>query len=104
MAVSQMYTLPNGVKLFFTDSGAPSNSNDYTTVVILHGSAFNGSTFEKLHPLAHAHNLHFIILNRRDYRGSSELTGAEIDDLNKGKKEFLDMLAVQMAEFFEGFD
>jgi len=53
------------------------------------------ATFEKRHPLAHAHNLRFIILNHRGYRGSSEFT----DDLNKGKKEFLDRLAVQMMEF-----
>lgn len=31
-----------GAELFFTDSGAPSSSN-YTTLVVFHGSGFNGS-------------------------------------------------------------
>lgn len=31
-----------GNELFFTDSGAPAGTNDYTTLVIWHGSAFNG--------------------------------------------------------------
>lgn len=33
--------LPDGVEIYYTDSGAP-RSNDYTTLVILHGSGFNG--------------------------------------------------------------
>ncbi|THV03997.1 hypothetical protein K435DRAFT_650132 [Dendrothele bispora CBS 962.96] len=98
---SQTYTLPNGINIFFTDSGAPPNSDDYTTVVVLHGSAFNGSTFDKIHDYAHKYNIRVVVWNRRDYRGSTELTDAEIDDLNKGKKSFLDMLAAQMADFLK---
>jgi acetyl esterase/lipase len=34
-------TLPDGIEIFYTDSGAP-NSDDYATLIILHGSAYNG--------------------------------------------------------------
>jgi hypothetical protein len=44
--LSQFYTehtaiLPDGIEIYYTDSGAP-RSNDYTTLVVLHGSGFNG--------------------------------------------------------------
>ncbi|KAF9254805.1 hypothetical protein L218DRAFT_1039964 [Marasmius fiardii PR-910] len=36
------YTLSNNIEIFFSDSGPPPDSKDYTTLVILHGAAFNG--------------------------------------------------------------
>lgn len=36
-----------GTELFFTDSGAPA-SDDYTTLVIFHGSGFNGRKNSRL--------------------------------------------------------
>jgi hypothetical protein len=34
-----------GTEIFFTDSGVPAESKDYTTLVIIHGGAFNGSKY-----------------------------------------------------------
>jgi len=35
----------NGTELFFTDSGPVESSENYTTLVIYHGSGFTGSEF-----------------------------------------------------------
>ncbi|KAI0350957.1 hypothetical protein OH77DRAFT_1412060 [Trametes cingulata] len=59
------------------DSGRPEDSSDYTTVVILHGYAWQSSIFSKLIPLAQAYNARIILLNRRDYPGSKPYTEAE---------------------------
>ncbi len=83
------------------DSGPPDGSIDYTTVVLLHGYAcssgrsisiapyihgdcrlylcsLHGLTctgiFEKLIPLAARHNARVVLVNRRDYPGSTPYT------------------------------
>ncbi|KAF8166313.1 Alpha/Beta hydrolase protein [Mycena galopus ATCC 62051] len=94
--------LPDGIEIFYTDSGAP-KSVDYTTLVFLHGSGFSGDGCVKLHEHAHANNLRVVIWNRRDYCGSTKYTDAELEDLKAGRKIFLDRLARQMAWFFEHF-
>lgn len=123
--VSNTAHLPDGIDIFYTDSGAPSDSTDYTTLVILHGSAFTGrkhhtsvfsgtpvlsvhcilieASFKKLHGYAHALNLRTVVWNRRDYPGSTKYTDAELDDLKNGRQEFIDRLAVQLGQFLEQF-
>ncbi|KAK0497836.1 Alpha/Beta hydrolase protein [Armillaria luteobubalina] len=103
MVSSCTYTLSNNVNIFFTDSGAPPGSRDYTTLVLLHGSAFTGDTFEKLHALAHRSNLRTIIWNRRDYPGSTRYSDDELQELHNGEKTFLDRLATEMGEFLLQF-
>lgn len=84
----------------FLDSGAPPNSTDYTTVVIIHGYGFHArkrppavnsigslltiqhmaiatATFKKLLPLAPSHNARVVLVNRRDYPGSAPFTDEE---------------------------
>ncbi|KAJ7605120.1 hypothetical protein DFH06DRAFT_1385405 [Mycena polygramma] len=92
--------LPDGIELYYTDSQAPSSSS-YTTLVVLHGSAFTGDGFVPLHEHARQHNLRVITLNRRDYRGSTKYTNAELEDLKGGRKIFQDRLAMQLAWFLE---
>ncbi|KAJ6522715.1 Alpha/Beta hydrolase protein [Mycena capillaripes] len=99
--------LPDGIEIYYTDSGAPSSSS-YTTLVVLHGSAFNGRMFNEygfvpLHNYAHQNNLRVILWNRRDYHGSTKYTDAELEDLKAGRKIFQDRLALQLAWFFEHF-
>ncbi|KAF8549463.1 hypothetical protein OG21DRAFT_1515186 [Imleria badia] len=69
----------------YLDSGPPASSN-YTTWVFLHGLGFNGATFEKLLPLAHAHNLRIVSVNRRGYLPSSGFQDAELAGIGMGKK------------------
>ncbi|KAJ7635145.1 Alpha/Beta hydrolase protein [Roridomyces roridus] len=94
--------LPDGIDILYTDSGAP-NSPFYTTLLMLHGSGFSGDGLVGLHAHAHKNNLRLIIWNRRDYRGSTKYTDAELEDLKAGRKVFQDRLAMQMAWFLEHF-
>ncbi|KAF8067706.1 hypothetical protein FPV67DRAFT_1415804 [Lyophyllum atratum] len=103
MVSSHTYNLSGGVEIFFTDSGAPPGSTNYTTLIVLHGSAFTGQCFEKMHEYAHANDLRTVIWNRRDYYGSTKYTDAELEDLNEGRKVFLDRLAVQVADFLKQY-
>lgn len=41
----QTYTLSEGIKLSFTDSGAPPNVVNYVTVLFLHGGMFNACEY-----------------------------------------------------------
>ncbi|KAJ7804532.1 hypothetical protein B0H14DRAFT_2383634, partial [Mycena olivaceomarginata] len=75
----------------------------YTTLVVLHGSAFSGDGVVRLHEHAHTNNLRILIWNRRDYRGSTKYTDEELADLIAGRKIFQDRLALQTAWFFEHF-
>ncbi|KAK0460403.1 uncharacterized protein EV420DRAFT_209411 [Desarmillaria tabescens] len=93
----------NGTVLFFTDSGPVPGSTDYTTVVIFHGSAFTGHTFHKLLPMAGENNLRLVILNRRDYAGSTKYTDEELAELREGKTEFLQRLGSESAYFLAWF-
>ncbi|KAJ7087054.1 hypothetical protein C8R43DRAFT_908925, partial [Mycena crocata] len=76
---------------------------EYTTLVVLHGSVFNGDGMITLHEHAHQNNLRVIIWNRRDYRGSTKYSDEELADLNAGRKVFQDRLSLQIAWFFEHF-
>ncbi|KAF9072192.1 Alpha/Beta hydrolase protein [Rhodocollybia butyracea] len=102
-ASSKTQSISNGVVFSFTDSGAPPNSTDYTTVLLLHGAGFNGYIFNKLHSYAHSFNLRTIALNRRDYAGSTPLTSAELVAMSSGQKSFLDDLRAELVEFLKEF-
>ncbi|KDR80048.1 hypothetical protein GALMADRAFT_61697 [Galerina marginata CBS 339.88] len=100
---SRTFSLSGGSDIFFTDSGAPAGSTDYTTLIVLHGSAFNGRNLEILHDYAHKYNLRTVIWNRREYPGSTKYTDAELEDYNEGRKAFLDGLAIQVCEFLKQY-
>ncbi|KAI0334193.1 hypothetical protein GY45DRAFT_1318644 [Cubamyces sp. BRFM 1775] len=59
------------------DSGVPTDSADYTTLVIIHGYAWHSGTFIKLLPLAAKYNTRILLVNRRDYPGSEPYSEAE---------------------------
>lgn len=61
----------------------------------------DSGSFEKIHLHSHQRNLRTVIVNRRDYYGSTKYTDAELDDLNHGRKVFFDRLAIQMAYFIK---
>ncbi|KAL0062747.1 hypothetical protein AAF712_010369 [Marasmius tenuissimus] len=105
------YRLVGDIDIFFTDSGAPPNSTDYTTLLVLHGSAFNGRQYHFLFSMASkgftttlTHlNLRTILWNRRDYPGSTRYTDAELEDLTEGRKVFMDKIGQQIADFIVQF-
>ncbi|KAG7090233.1 hypothetical protein E1B28_011833 [Marasmius oreades] len=103
MFTSHTYELSNNIQIFFTDSGPPPHSDNYTTLVVFHGSAFNGAGYEKLHSVAHPLNLRTVIWNRRDYPGSTPYTDSELEDLRQGRRVFMEKIGVQVGEFLEQF-
>ncbi|KAK0469656.1 uncharacterized protein EV420DRAFT_55064 [Desarmillaria tabescens] len=90
-----------GTEYSFTDSGPVVGSSDYTTLVIYHGTLFNGESFRKLFPLLDTtlENIRLIIISRRSYRGTTKHTDAEIASLAQGSTEFLEVLAQDVANF-----
>ncbi|KAF8161114.1 hypothetical protein B0H34DRAFT_653831 [Crassisporium funariophilum] len=95
--------LPYGIEISYADSGPVPGSTDYTTVILIHGSAFNGHGFEKLHRLAWKRNMRTVALQRREYPGSTRYTDIELDDLRNGRKAFTDGLAHLVASFVHYF-
>lgn len=63
--------------------------------MLIHGA----DTFHRLLPLVGTHNIRLVILNRRDYRGTSEHTDKEVDDALHGRRAFLEVLALDVAHF-----
>ncbi|KAH9913819.1 Alpha/Beta hydrolase protein [Epithele typhae] len=59
------------------DTGAPAGSNDYTTLVLLHGYIWHSEIFRPLLPLARTHNARILCVNRRGYPGARPYTPAE---------------------------
>jgi pimeloyl-ACP methyl ester carboxylesterase len=93
----------NGTELSFEDSGAVPGSTDYTTLVIYHGSAFTGHTFDKLLSLGATNNIRLVILSRRDYAGSTKYSDDNLKDLNAGDKSFMERLGLEVAYFLLWF-
>ncbi|KAF9002892.1 hypothetical protein BDQ17DRAFT_1242627 [Cyathus striatus] len=103
MFTPHTYTLDEGIQIFYTDSGPVPNSNDYTTLIIFHGSAFTGHGFEKLHDVAKDYNLRTVIWNRRDYPGSTPYTDEELEDLKLGHQIFIERLGKLVTQFIYKF-
>ncbi|KAJ8092409.1 hypothetical protein PM082_023864 [Marasmius tenuissimus] len=77
------YQIVEGIDIF-TDTGAPLNSTEYATMVIVHGLGFPGAGFEPLQSQALSSHLRVIALNRRDYPGSTPFSVAELEPLHGG--------------------
>jgi len=92
-----------GTQLFFTDTGPVPSSTNYTTLVVIHGTSFNGGTFKRLPPLGLQRNIRTVLVNRREYKGSTPYTDDELAELNQGKKEFLERIGKELAYFLATF-
>lgn len=103
-----MPTIPvnqQGHVLYYEDTGPPAISNEpYTTLIVVHGTLFHGgeqalarnemlgdlchpsnpAVFNRLLPLASQYNIRLVLVNRREYPGSSLFTD---EDLNKLKNK-----------------
>ncbi|KAI0690983.1 hypothetical protein BC835DRAFT_1280048 [Cytidiella melzeri] len=76
-----MPTIPvnkDGAVLYYEDSGAPEGALDYSTIIITHGLLFHGAVFRPLFAHASAQNLRIVVVNQRDYPGSSLLNEPEL--------------------------
>ncbi|KAJ3563894.1 hypothetical protein NP233_g8644 [Leucocoprinus birnbaumii] len=95
--------LPDGNRIWYTDSGPVKDASTYTSVVLIHGHAFNGHVFEPLHEFAAKHQLRLFAINRRHFAGSSAYSDAELDDLRNGEPAFADRLTVLLGHLVEYF-
>ncbi|KAI0066920.1 hypothetical protein BV25DRAFT_1835280 [Artomyces pyxidatus] len=90
-----------GTQFYYEDSGALDTS--YTTIVIVHGTGVHGAIFRPIIPYAKAHNLRIVLLNRRDYPGSTPLTDADLAELTAAPEKFMRARAIEIAEFLAWF-
>lgn len=90
-----------GTMLYFKDSGVPERSSDYVALILIHGAMVNSGIpsapdrfgheqecsymcagiFRKIIPFASANNLRLVLVNKRDYRGSTPYSQEELRDL-----------------------
>jgi len=100
----KMPTAPvdTNVKLL-TDSGPVASSTNYTTLVIYHGTAFNGNSLLRLVPFAAPDDIHLVIVNGSRYAGSTKYTDAEMQELRGDRKTFMESTGRQVANFLLWF-
>lgn len=67
--------------IYYEDSGTPPGCQTYTTLVLVHGAMINSATFERLLPVGPKYGIRVIIMNSRDYRGSTPYTAEELAQL-----------------------
>ncbi|EJC99741.1 uncharacterized protein FOMMEDRAFT_160186 [Fomitiporia mediterranea MF3/22] len=68
------------------DSGIPNGSQDYITLVLIHGFAWHSGVFARLLPLAPKYNARIVLVNRRDYPESEPL-GEELNQISTIKSD-----------------
>ena len=55
-------------------------------------------SFQRLLPLAAPSNVRLIIVNRRDYSGSSKYSDSDLESLNSGCESFMERLGLEIAQ------
>ncbi|KAI0732396.1 hypothetical protein C8Q72DRAFT_818612 [Fomitopsis betulina] len=76
-----------GTQLWYEDSGRPWASPRYTTLVLIHGGVFHGAIFKPLTTYAWRHGIRLVMLNSRDYPGSTPYSWAELTALGSSNPE-----------------
>ncbi|KAH9937693.1 Alpha/Beta hydrolase protein [Fomitopsis serialis] len=96
-----------GIQLYYEDTGAPPNSSDYTTLVLVHGGVFNGSTFKPMFVHAADCNMRLVALNTRDYRGSTPYSSSDLEALRSTnldeQRAMIDARGQEVAAFLVWF-
>ncbi|KAF7790431.1 hypothetical protein EIP86_001386 [Pleurotus ostreatoroseus] len=88
----------------FRDTGAPAEK-EYTTLVLLHGFAWHSGVFARMLPYT-GPNARIILVNRRDYPGSSSISDAErapLDSANASDPEGAQTIGTYMKERAQDF-
>ncbi|KAI0322889.1 hypothetical protein OF83DRAFT_1079949 [Amylostereum chailletii] len=97
----------HGTEFYYEDSG-PLKNNTYTTLIIVHGTGIHGAIFRPMLPFARSNNLRIVLLNRRDYPGSTPLSEEELRLAKPGRSvddnaAYLRSRALEIAEFIAWF-
>ncbi|OCB85143.1 hypothetical protein A7U60_g7768 [Sanghuangporus baumii] len=105
--MSSLTVNDKGVKFAFLDSGVPSQSGTYTTIIAIHGMGFSSKIFRKVQELARNSNVRFVAVNRRGYTGSTPVSDSESAVLTTGsddeKATFLNDRGYELATFIDLF-
>ncbi|KAA1472408.1 hypothetical protein DENSPDRAFT_821206 [Dentipellis sp. KUC8613] len=96
-----------GTQLFYEDSG-PLDGIPYTTMVIVHGSGYHSAIFHKMLPFAAQNQLRMVLVNRRDYPGSTPESEEELKAVAPGatresQSEFVAAKGIELAGLLSWF-
>uniref|UniRef100_A0A8H7XP57 AB hydrolase-1 domain-containing protein n=1 Tax=Psilocybe cubensis TaxID=181762 RepID=A0A8H7XP57_PSICU len=84
------------VVFHYTDSGLPTQCEEYSTLFVIHGHSFHSGIFSTLFPVASKESLRVICLDRREYQGSTPYTAEELRIIHEGTDaERLDLLTFE---------
>ncbi|KAE9405642.1 hypothetical protein BT96DRAFT_789994, partial [Gymnopus androsaceus JB14] len=89
--------------ILFSDTGPVQQMDEYTTLVVVHGTSFNSGIFGRILNIGLEHKMRIVLLTRREYKGSCPYTDKELALLNQGKKEFLEIVGNELAYFLLWF-
>ncbi|KAH9841897.1 uncharacterized protein C8Q71DRAFT_794695 [Rhodofomes roseus] len=93
--------------LYYEDSGAPAGSADYVTVFLVHGTMFSSAIFRRVIPCAARHDLRLVLINCRDYPGSTLYSASELRALSSPDPATqglaLQARGLEFAEFIRRF-
>ncbi|KAA1467615.1 hypothetical protein DENSPDRAFT_869191 [Dentipellis sp. KUC8613] len=94
-----------GTQLYYEDSGALPGL--YTTIVIIHGTAYHGAIFSRMFPHAAAYQLRLVAVNRREYPGSTPLSDEDLRIVNgtdaSAGRDFFRRQSVDIVRFLAWF-
>ncbi|EMD37518.1 hypothetical protein CERSUDRAFT_49933, partial [Gelatoporia subvermispora B] len=95
-----------GTVLYYEDTGVPEGARAYTTLILVHGTMFNGAIFRRMYPYAASNNLRIVSVNKRDYVGSTPYTTEELSAVQgtaEEQKAIIDADGVRLAHFIAWF-
>ncbi|KAH9937691.1 uncharacterized protein B0H18DRAFT_1091783 [Fomitopsis serialis] len=96
-----------GTHLWYEDSGIPWACPNYTTLVLLHGGVFHGAIFKPMIPYALQRGIRLVMVNLRDYPGSTSYSWAELCALRSTKLEtqrsILQQRGLEIATFLRWY-
>ncbi|KAF5372443.1 hypothetical protein D9757_009928 [Collybiopsis confluens] len=68
----------NRIRFYYQDSGAPSGNNNYLTFFIVHGHTYHSNLFLPVLLVGKSRGHRVILVNRREYSGSTPYTAEEL--------------------------
>ncbi|EMD32120.1 hypothetical protein CERSUDRAFT_88392 [Gelatoporia subvermispora B] len=92
-----------GSHFLYQDTGVPAHSTDYTTLVVIHGTAFYSENFKPMFARANEHGMRIVLVTLRDYPGSTTYTSDELSVVfsqdAKRQADFMQQRSQEIAAF-----
>ncbi|KIJ55931.1 hypothetical protein M422DRAFT_23445 [Sphaerobolus stellatus SS14] len=84
------------IEFTYTDNGAPATEN-YKTLIIIHGHTFHSGSFQRLNDPAASQSVRLICVNRREYCGSTLLNEDQLRIFASGTDDERTKLIAQLG-------